>query len=66
LANLIEGRTTIAIAHRISTLRKASRLVVLEAGEITAVGSHEELVQSSGTYARLQAAQLEMAEGVGA
>lgn len=66
LTNLIEGRTTIAIAHRISTLRKASRLVVLEAGEITAVGSHEELVESSATYARLQAARIEMPEGVGA
>ncbi|HVT26504.1 MAG TPA: ATP-binding cassette domain-containing protein, partial [Lacipirellulaceae bacterium] len=66
LANLIEGRTTIAIAHRISTLRRASRLVVLEGGEITAVGSHDELVQSSETYARLQAMQVELAEGVGA
>jgi ATP-binding cassette subfamily B protein len=66
LANLIEGRTTIAIAHRISTLRKADRLVVLEAGEITAVGSHDELVQTSGTYAKLQSAQLELAERVGA
>jgi ATP-binding cassette subfamily B protein len=66
LSNLIEGRTTIAIAHRISTLRKASRLVVLEAGEITGVGSHEGLVLSSDTYARLQSAQLELGTGVGA
>jgi ATP-binding cassette, subfamily B, bacterial len=66
LANLIEGRTTIAIAHRISTLRRADRLVVLEGGEITAVGSHDALVQTSDTYARLQNAQLELAERVGA
>jgi ATP-binding cassette, subfamily B, bacterial len=66
LTNLIEGRTTIAIAHRISTLRRASRLVVLEAGQVTAVGSHEELLQSSDTYARLQSAQLELEAGVGA
>ncbi len=66
LANLIEGRTTIAIAHRISTLRRANRLVVLEGGEITAVGSHDELVQSSATYVRLQSMQVELAEGVGA
>ena len=56
LTNLIEGRTTIAIAHRISTLRRANRLVVLEAGQITAIGSHEELMHSSDTYARLQSA----------
>jgi ATP-binding cassette, subfamily B, bacterial len=66
LQNLIEGRTTIAIAHRISTLRRADRLVVLEAGEITGVGSHEELVRSSQTYAKLQSAQHMMAQGVGA
>jgi ATP-binding cassette subfamily B protein len=65
LQNLIEGRTTIAIAHRISTLRKANRLVVLEAGEITAVGSHEDLVQTSATYARLQSAQRELEAGAG-
>jgi ATP-binding cassette subfamily B protein len=65
LTNLIEGRTTIAIAHRISTLRRANRLVVLEAGQITAVGSHEELMHSSDTYARLQSAQLEVEAGVG-
>ncbi len=65
LSNLIEGRTTIAIAHRISTLRRANRLVVLEAGQITAVGSHEELMHSSDTYARLQSVQLEVEAGVG-
>jgi ATP-binding cassette subfamily B protein len=65
LQNLIEGRTTIAIAHRISTLRKANRLVVLEAGEITAVGSHEDLVQTSATYARLQSVQRELEAGAG-
>jgi ATP-binding cassette subfamily B protein len=66
LANLIKGRTTIAIAHRISTLRAADRIVVLESGEIAGVGSHEELVHSSATYARLQATQFELAEKVGA
>lgn len=65
LSNLIEGRTTIAIAHRMSTLRRANRLVVLENGAITAVGSHEELVRTSDTYARLQSAQLELEEKIG-
>jgi ATP-binding cassette subfamily B protein len=66
LTNLIEGRTTIAIAHRMSTLRRANRLVVLEAGKITAIGSHEELIRSSDMYARLQSALLEVEAGVGA
>ena len=55
--NLIQGRTTIAIAHRLSTLRRANRLVVLEDGQITAIGMHKELMETSGTYARLQDTQ---------
>ena len=60
LDNLVQGRTTIAIAHRLSTLRRADRLVVLERGSITAVGPHQELLDRGGTYARLHRAQFEL------
>jgi ATP-binding cassette subfamily B protein len=60
LENLVSGRTTIAIAHRLSTLRRADRLVVIERGQIAEVGHHDELVETAGTYARLYRAQLEM------
>jgi ATP-binding cassette subfamily B protein len=66
LENLIQGRTTIAIAHRLSTLRRANRLVVLESGRIMEIGNHHELLQVPGTYARLHRAQLELAQGAGA
>lgn len=65
LDNLTRGRTTIAIAHRLSTLRRADRLVVLEDGQITAVGRHEELLENSPTYVRLQQSQMETLERVG-
>ncbi|HEX4038207.1 MAG TPA: ABC transporter ATP-binding protein [Acidobacteriaceae bacterium] len=53
LANLMTGRTVIVIAHRLSTVRRASRIVVLEQGRITACGSHEELLQTSPIYQKL-------------
>jgi len=53
LANLMEGRTVLVIAHRLGTIRRANRIAVLEDGRITAIGTHEELLISSPTYLRL-------------
>jgi ATP-binding cassette subfamily B protein len=58
LDNLVQGRTTIAIAHRLSTLRKANRLVVLDRGQVVEVGDHETLMQREGAYFRLYQAQV--------
>ena len=53
LGNLMAGRTVIVIAHRLSTVRRATRIAVLEHGCITAIGSHEDLLQTSPTYQKL-------------
>jgi ATP-binding cassette subfamily B protein len=63
LENLIRGRTTIAIAHRLSTLRRADRLVVVENGRIVEIGRHDELLDAHGSYARLHQAQMELVTG---
>src|SRR5690606_12079700 len=57
LDNLVRGRTTISIAHRLSTLRQADRLVVLDRGEVVEVGPHDELMARNGAYFRLHQAQ---------
>ena len=53
LANLMQNRTVVVIAHRLGTIRRANRIAVLEDGRITAIGSHEELLTTSPTYQRL-------------
>ncbi|MGA7525156.1 MAG: ABC transporter ATP-binding protein [Acidobacteriaceae bacterium] len=53
LGNLMAGRTVIVIAHRLSTVRRANRIAVLEHGRITAIGSHDELLQTSPIYQKL-------------
>jgi len=54
---LMEGRTTFIVAHRLSTLRNAGRLVVLDSGRLAGVGSHDELLTTCPLYGRLWTAQ---------
>jgi ATP-binding cassette subfamily B protein len=60
LGRLIKNRTTFAIAHRLSTLRNATRLLVLDKGKQIELGTHEELIRSKGKYYSLVMAQKEM------
>jgi ABC-type multidrug transport system fused ATPase/permease subunit len=53
LDSLLEGRTVLMIAHRLSTVRKADRIVVLDQGKVLESGSHEELIRQQGKYQRL-------------
>jgi ATP-binding cassette, subfamily B, bacterial len=64
LARLIKNRTTFAIAHRLSTLRNSSRILVLEKGKQVEIGSHDELIDRGGTYAKLVNMQAELSKHV--
>jgi ATP-binding cassette subfamily B protein len=59
LDRLMENRTTLVIAHRLATVRKADRIVVMEAGQIVEQGTHDQLSRSDGLYARLAALQFD-------
>jgi ATP-binding cassette subfamily B protein len=62
LANLVRNRTTFAIAHRLSTLRNATKLIVIDGGTIVESGTHEELMEKKGLYYSLVMAQRTMSE----
>ena len=57
IESVTQGRTAVIIAHRLSTVRKADRIIVLDNGSVVEDGSHEELVELGGMYARLWAVQ---------
>jgi ATP-binding cassette, subfamily B, bacterial len=61
LARLMQGRTTLVIAHRLATVLECDRILVMDQGRIVEEGTHESLVAKGGLYARLARLQFEMA-----
>ncbi|MDX2225988.1 MAG: ATP-binding cassette domain-containing protein, partial [Verrucomicrobiae bacterium] len=64
LEKAIEGRTTVIVAHRLSTLRRADRVIVLERGRIVQTGTHDELMAAPGPYRRVAKLQLVDSEDI--
>ncbi|MPM68174.1 Lipid A export ATP-binding/permease protein MsbA [bioreactor metagenome] len=65
LSEITKGKTTIIIAHRLSTLRDADNLIVIENGKMTESGTHTELLLKKGTYSKLYKLQLEALKTIG-
>lgn len=65
LTELVKGKTTIMIAHRLSTLRDADKLIVIEGGKVAESGTHEELMAKEGVYRRLYGLQIEALKNAG-
>jgi ABC-type multidrug transport system fused ATPase/permease subunit len=58
MEELLRGRSTLIIAHRLRTVRRADRVLVLERGQVVEEGTHEELAEGTGLYGRLYQAEL--------